>query len=55
MYVLTGCQRSNLMCLNGGSCTDDESAVGHFECECPLGFVGPRCESGNVYLMLTLC
>lgn len=28
-------------CHNNGTCTDK---VGGFECQCPAGFVGPRCE-----------
>lgn len=28
-------------CHNNGTCSD---RVGGFECKCPAGFVGPRCE-----------
>lgn len=29
-------------CLNGGTCLD---RVGEFQCVCPIGYAGPRCET----------
>lgn len=35
------------MCENGGSCL--ATAGGHyFECSCPLGYSGQRCEKGDI-------
>lgn len=45
IYV-TGTPCASAPCYNGGSCTNVGSSS--FECRCPAGFLGDRCETkGN--------
>lgn len=38
------CDENPKTCLNGGKCTSITKDEGSFECECPTGFKGKRCE-----------
>lgn len=38
------CEENHKTCLNGGKCTSLTKDEGLFECECPTGFKGKRCE-----------
>ena len=47
---MTAAPCASAPCYNGGSCRNiDQSA---FECICPVGFLGDRCElEGRVFLL----
>lgn len=49
---ISACRNSLVQppCKNGGTCRevfDDQNAKNAYECDCPVGFPGPRCEPDN--------